>query len=747
MKRRTAFWLWLWRAGVIAALSVCVTMPAVSGATAVDSLLSGLPAQNSREFAEIMTQLVQLGPAAIEQLCADLSAEDSERATRVRYALSGLAKHATRPNATREHGMIAGAYARALARLSDKEAQAFLIEQLQLMGHEDSVSTLSSFLMDDRLGTDACRALASIGGRRAEDSLIRALESAPDENAAAIVATLGRLRCRRAVPALHARVDSRCAATRNAALWALANIGDSSSQSLFTTRLASTATGYEHAKVAELTLLYARRLAESRRARQAKAFCDVILEAPGEQSSAHVRCAVLSLLVSIEGKGAVSRLLDAVDSEDIEYRAGALQLAEPIGGRWVTQKWVRKSVQARPELRAEIVAMLGRRGDRRAAPAVLNALTDDAPDVRMAAVDAAARLAGPDAVAPLVGLLETERHAGVLNMAKEGLLRLPAEPVTEHLAGALLKLPPESKIVALEVLGAREATQHLDLVRAMAEDQDPAVRASALRALGSVGEEGELPRLLGILAAAASEDETKAAGAAILAIASRLDDVDRRLAPIHKALGNADGESWDRLHRILVEVCALPDSEGFVRLFNGVDLTGWVGDTEGYVVENGVLVCRPGGNLYTEGEFGDFVFRFEFKLTPGGNNGLAVRAPVGGGAYNGMEIQILDDSAEQYANLKPWQYHGSIYGIVPAKRGHLRPVGEWNTEEVVAKGRRITVKLNGAVIVDANLDEAVTPQPMDGKAHEGLDREKGHLGFLGHGTVVAFRNIRIKELR
>jgi hypothetical protein len=191
--------------------------------------------------------------------------------------------------------------------------------------------------------------------------------------------------------------------------------------------------------------------------------------------------------------------------------------------------------------------------------------------------------------------------------------------------------------------------------------------------------------------------------------------------------------------------------EDFVPLFNGKDLTGWVGDKEGYVAENGMIVVHPdrgGGNLYTERDYGDFILRFEFKLTPGANNGLGIRAPLeGDAAYVGMEIQILDNGAEEYKDLRPYQYHGSIYGVVPAKRGYLKPVGEWNSEEVVADGRRITVRLNGVTIVDADIDEASTPQTMDGRDHPGLKREMGHIGFLGHGSRVEFRRVRIKELK
>jgi hypothetical protein len=190
--------------------------------------------------------------------------------------------------------------------------------------------------------------------------------------------------------------------------------------------------------------------------------------------------------------------------------------------------------------------------------------------------------------------------------------------------------------------------------------------------------------------------------------------------------------------------------EGFVPLFDGKTLNGWQGSTNGYVVEDGVIVCKRdgGGNLYTEKEYSNFVFRFEFKLTPGANNGVGIRTPLKGDpAYVGMEIQILDDSADVYKNVQDWQRHGSVYGIIAAKRGFLKPVGEWNTEEIICDGRKIKVILNGETIVDGDLDEASTPKTLDGKDHPGLKNEKGHIAFCGHGAHVEFRNLRIKELK
>ncbi len=190
---------------------------------------------------------------------------------------------------------------------------------------------------------------------------------------------------------------------------------------------------------------------------------------------------------------------------------------------------------------------------------------------------------------------------------------------------------------------------------------------------------------------------------------------------------------------------------GFRSLFNGKDLNGWTlvgGKGRGYIVEDGSIVCPVdgGGNLLTEEQFSDFVLRFQFKLTEGANNGIGIRAPLEGDiAYSGMEIQVLDHDAAVYAGrLKPAQYHGSIYDVVPAKTGFLKKTGEWNDEEISAIGRQIKVTLNGHVIVDANLDDVKDPAVL--KRHPGLARTAGHIGFLGHNTRVEFRDLRIKPV-
>ncbi len=188
---------------------------------------------------------------------------------------------------------------------------------------------------------------------------------------------------------------------------------------------------------------------------------------------------------------------------------------------------------------------------------------------------------------------------------------------------------------------------------------------------------------------------------------------------------------------------------GFVPIFNSQDLTGWQGSVDNYEVVDGAIRCKEGkgGVLYTNDEYGDFKVQVEFKLPPAGNNGLAIRYPGGTGdaAYIGMtEIQILDTEHEKYAKIDARQHHGSVYGMIPAQRGYLRPVGQWNFQEVTVKGPKITVELNGNIILDG--DVSTVTEFLADKPHPGKDLAKGYFGFAGHKDPVEFRRILIKKL-
>ena len=187
----------------------------------------------------------------------------------------------------------------------------------------------------------------------------------------------------------------------------------------------------------------------------------------------------------------------------------------------------------------------------------------------------------------------------------------------------------------------------------------------------------------------------------------------------------------------------------WVSLFNGKNLDGWQaidGPMSSWHVEDGILFCSGGGGgwLSTTKEYGDFEIEVEFRVPPGGNSGVFLRAPhQGNPAFAGMEVQVLDDRASEYAKLEPYQYCGSLYGIAAPKTRVSKPAGEWQKLRILCEGRQVKVTLNDTVISDTNLDE----QKAHEATHPGITRATGYVGLQNHGTRLDYRNLRLRELK
>ncbi|MFM1919451.1 MAG: hypothetical protein RLZZ303_1085 [Candidatus Hydrogenedentota bacterium] len=325
---------------------------------------------------------------------------------------------------------------------------------------------------------------------------------------------------------------------------------------------------------------------------------------------------------------------------------------------------------------------------------------------------------GDAAWAVLVEGLESE-YTSIRQLAlHEAGKGFPGKVYTRRLARMARKAPIQLQPEFLLMLGKRGDETAIDAVSDHIGSDDEAVRKAALTALMMTNTPEADALVRGWLDSAKPGEAATAAEALIASLPGK--------------------------ERILPQ----PDEEGFVPLFNGVDLTGWVGYARGYGVEDGAIVCKDASlNLFTRRDYGNFILRFDVKLTPAANNGVGIRTPMRGTASEeGMEIQVLDDGHEQYKDIKDYQSHGSVYGIAPAARGHLKPVGEWNQQEIHVEGNRVKVTLNGVVIVDADVKAIVESGAPDGKDHSGALRPRGHIGLLGHGDTVYYRNLRVKEL-
>jgi HEAT repeat protein len=882
-------------------------------------IVARFPADNARDRALWAKELIDLGDEGIVAVCRMLASPGASDDSPARFALHGVTTVVNQSGLDRERSLFTKALLRALEQEREKEVQAFLIRQLQLSAGDEAVKPLKGYLQDNRLCDPAAQALLAIATPKAEEALLKSLKDATGHRRVILVRALGEMRSEKAVPLILPFAMGEEAGLRQVSLFALANIGDPAAEAALI-RFPLIAPPYDRGRAPSSLLLYARRLGEAGHKKESARFCHQLLNNYTALQESQIACAALTILVDTLGETALGDLLRAMDSPLKDVRGRALELSLTMPGESVTTIWMNEAMNKDLEVLAEIIVMLGLRGDKAAFSMVRGHLSSPDPGIRTAAVTASARLGGLEALPDIWPLLESG-DAAEITAIRDVLLGLPAEQVVPQAVARLAYVPPTSQRALIEVLAARRAGESIGYVLALSRSEDEDLRKTALTALERLVRAQDVDRILELMFSAPRRSEIPLIQNALVAAALQAPEPELRAARILEAYeGSAEQQrpdllrplariggdaafrlvvketrnpsdssiraaalyaltQWpdiqaadellilchseehrrylyqalqgyirlvrevnlpaaekaamlkeilglplgtqeknaiisglgsvkskeglelvsrflddpkvrDRAARIMQQI-ALPEpgaeglyepevvsflrkaqpfiadeyelrsiehhitkimtNDGYIPLFNGKDLSGWMGDTLGYAAEDRKIVVRPesgSGNLYTEKEYANFILRFEFRLTPGANNGLGIRTPPeGDAAYVGMELQILDNSADQYRDLRAYQFHGSIYGVVPAKRGFQRPVGEWNHQEVIARGRRIIVILNGETIVDADLDEASASGTMDGREHPGLGRTRGHIGFLGHGSRVEFRSLWIKELK
>jgi hypothetical protein len=216
---------------------------------------------------------------------------------------------------------------------------------------------------------------------------------------------------------------------------------------------------------------------------------------------------------------------------------------------------------------------------------------------------------------------------------------------------------------------------------------------------------------------------------------------------------------------------------GWKLLFDGRTLAGWHGYQQhgppktGWHVVDGALVNpksngRPngsGGDLVTDAKYRDFDFRFQWRISPVGNSGVHYlvdesrprTAPLYRGDTGhspvGFEYQILDDEKHSDAKRGPTHQTGSIYDLFAVEKKNLKPVGQWNEGRIVVNGNHVEHWLNGARTAECDLDsEAYRRALAKSKYHvvPGFGAKIATpLALQDHGEEVAFRNLKVRELK
>lgn len=189
--------------------------------------------------------------------------------------------------------------------------------------------------------------------------------------------------------------------------------------------------------------------------------------------------------------------------------------------------------------------------------------------------------------------------------------------------------------------------------------------------------------------------------------------------------------------------------KGFVSLFNGVNLEGWgeVGPAV-WSAQDGVIVCSGLGEstgwLRSNRMYRNFILRLEYRISPGGNSGIFLRAPhFGRSSRLGMELQIQDDGTAPPSRTCT----SAVYSVVTPRVNPAKPAGEWNQVEVMLKDRHLRVVWNGQLVHDILLDDPTLNANLP-RTHLLYRRPNwGYIGLQNHRSLVEFRNIFIKEIQ
>ncbi|HMK38295.1 MAG TPA: family 16 glycoside hydrolase [Bacteroidota bacterium] len=509
-------------------------------------LLERMPPRDSIEARWVNSSLIRMGGDSLLIICNMLGRPDPAAASAAQYALQGLATYVTGPGKEPDRMTYANAVGKALGVRRPPDESAFLIGRLQIAGKGESIGALAVFLTDMRLSDPSARALVAIRDG-AEAPLLAALPQSQGGARITVIRSLGELRSPGATGVLIPETSSSDPAVRMAALFAIANIGETGSGDILA-KAAREAPVNERNEILSFYLLYARRQMGAGNASGALRIAEEIYAGNMGGSADQNRAAALALIVDSRSDRAIDDLTGAMADSSIALRSSALGLAARIPGKAATLRWI--SQLERPGTRSAIISMLGERGDTNAYPSIVTALNDPDAGVRSCAVDAAVRIRKEESLPALLSFLERTRVAGDLAAVRGALERLPPERTTVTVASSLSRVTPPACVMLLEYLG-RTTGAPVEPLFALAASAEPAVRVAALKALGTAAGRNDAGRLTALLLAAESDAEHAAAGRSLASLCGRIPDPEMRAETPLEAYGSATPAQRARLLSVI----------------------------------------------------------------------------------------------------------------------------------------------------------------------------------------------------
>jgi len=727
----------------------------------ITDLLTKMPAADQVALNSQMNVLAGFGEAGLLELAGMLLPPGKGNDATVRYAISGFSNYVTGAGQEKNHLLCQAAWCKALEKEPDSDNKSFLIAQLQLVGSDEAVPFISKYLLTDQLSDPAARALTAINTPAAGRILFKALNRARGASQISVVEALGNIKYSAAVKKITRMINSPDPRLKKVILYALAQLGMPESGSVMYAEAMKSGFVYEPTRAASSYLLWQERLTENGHGELAETNCIRLIEQCRADNQVQIRTEALSLLVRSAGEKAVPFLYDAAMGSMPQYRITAMSLAQQIKGEKQTLGWVEKAGALTGQSKADVITMLGERGDPTALTYIRQSLTDRDKVVKLAAIDAAVKL-GHETVLP--DLLTSMRNGSSdeVTAIRKQLLLLKGDALLPAITQAIPEMPSVARVALLEVLASRCKfdDQKLLLLRKAMEIASGVDEKS--RILEQIGQCTTYPALK--FAAGCLDDPDLQKNAAMAAGTIALsdstitgDEVKDLLTKVLNIL--KDNKDWNLQDALRNRLTTTSPGTGYVPMFNGKDLTGWQGLVEnpvirakmkpailakaqvtadeimrsGWKVENGILIFTgTGENLCTTRSYGNFEMYVDWKIMENGDAGIYLRGSP--------QVQIWDPSRRDAgADVgSGGLYNNEINERIPLKVAD-NPVGEWNTFRIIMIGERVTVYLNGILVVDNTVMENYWDRSIP-------IFPDGPIELQAHGTWVGYRDPYVREI-
>lgn len=520
----------------------------------IPDLIKKLPAQTAADRDALCTDLFNAGATGIQAVCKLLVEPGKGDDVKTRFALHGMAIHASRPGGDADRKLFAETVAAQLSGDAGPLVKSYLLTQLRFTAGDEQVGAIAKLLTEPELADHAAQTLLTIHSASVAPALRGALANAKGAARVTVLTTLGALQDKDSAAEIMKDADSADAATKNAALHALASIGDASAAPALA-KAASVEDWYNRSQATQAILMLAQRLVELGKKDEAAALCRDLIKTRSGEKERHVQCAALNILAKALGEGAFDDLKAALKHESIEVRAAALNIAAAIPGVGVTKRWAAELTGADPKFTIEILNVLQRRGDATGFPAVAAAIKNADKSVRVAALNASV-IGGKDALSALLATLALEKKddADEVAAARVSLARLKGDGINGAIVAALNGAALSLRKNLIGALAARGAVEHLDVLAAATKDTDAGIRATAYESLGFLGDTKVLPTLLDVIVKTETDEDRAGAEKAAAEIASRPENRAASAPLIGAAMNGAPVKAKQALLRLLAKI-------------------------------------------------------------------------------------------------------------------------------------------------------------------------------------------------